>query len=200
VERLMRAAGLRARVVRVYRANPALHRFFGQHPNRLSRHAARRPNQIWVGDITYLPVGPRWRFLALVVDQCSRWVLAWRLGRRRDARLTCRVLEAAVRRRCPAAGLIFHSDRGSEYAATAFRDRVAGWGLRQSTTQRGPGENAHMESFFHSLKAEAIHGVRFATDAALRRTVAQYIRYYNRHRLHSALGYRSPIDFEAAAA
>ena len=200
VERLMRAAGLRARVVRVYRANPALHRFFGQHPNRLPRHAARRPNQIWVGDITYLPVGPRWRFLARVVDQCSRRVLAWRVGRRRDARLTCRVLEAAVRRRRPAAGLIFHSDRGSEYAATAFRDRVAGWGLRQSATQRGPGENAHMESFFHSLKAEAIHGVRFATDAALRRTVAQYIRYYNQHRLHSALGYRSPIDFEAAAA
>lgn len=80
VERLMRPAGLRARVVRVYRANPALHRFFGPHPNRLPRHGARRPDQIWVGDITYLPVGRRWRFLAVVLDQCSRRVLAWRLG------------------------------------------------------------------------------------------------------------------------
>jgi transposase InsO family protein len=154
-----------------------------------------------VGDITYLPVGRRqWRFLAVVLDQCSRRVLAWRLGRRRDARLTCRVLEAAVRRRRPAAGLIFHSDRGSEYVAMAFRDHVVAWGLRQSSTHRGPGENAHMESFFHTLKAEAVHGIRFATDAALRRTVAQYIRYYNQHRRHSALGYRSPVDFEAAAA
>jgi transposase InsO family protein len=200
VERLMRTAGLRARVVRVYRANPALHRFFGQHPNRLPRQAARRPDQIWVGDITYVPVGRRWQFLAVVLDQCSRRVLAWRLGRRRDARLTCRVLAAAVRRRQPPAGLIFHSDRGSEYVATAFRDRVLGWGLRQSSTQRGPGENAHMESFFHSLKAEAIHGERFTTDRAVRQVIAQYIRYYNRSRRHSALGYRSPIDFEAQAA
>lgn len=75
-----------------------------------------------------------------------------------------------------------------------------GWGLRQSSTQRGPGENAHMESFFHSWKAEAIHGVQFTTDGAVRRLIAQYIRYSNRHRLHSALGYRSPIDFEAVAA
>lgn len=199
VERLMRAAGLRARVVRVYRANPALHRFFEQHPNRLRRSAARRPDRVWVGDITYLPVGRRWRFLAVVLDQCSRRVLAWRLGRRRDAQLTCRVLEAAVRRRRPPAGVIFHSDRGSEYAATALRDRVLAWGMRQSSTQRGPGENAHMESFFHSLKAEAIHGVRFGTDRALRSVLAGYVHYYNRQRRHSALGYRSPIDFEAAA-
>jgi transposase InsO family protein len=77
VERLMRAAGLRARVVRVYRSNPRLHRFFGQHPNRLPRGGARRPDQVWVGDITYVPVGARhWRFLAVVLDQCSRRVLA----------------------------------------------------------------------------------------------------------------------------
>lgn len=96
--------------------------------------------------------------------------------------------------------MICHSDRGSEYAATAFRDRVAAWGRRQSVTQRGPGENAHLESFFHWLKAEAIHGVQCATDGAVRRVIAQYIRYYNRSGRHSALGYRSPIDFEVQAA
>ncbi len=95
VERLMRAAGLRARVARVYRANPALHRFYGQHPNRLPRGGARRPDQVWVGDITYLPVGgTQWRFLAVVLDQCSRRVLAWTLGARRDARRRGRTANA----------------------------------------------------------------------------------------------------------
>lgn len=197
VARLMRGAGLRGRVARVYRANPGLHRFFGQHPNRLRSTTARRPDHVWVGDITYLAVAGRWRFLAVVLDQYSRRVLAWALGRRRDARLTRTVLDAAVRRRQPPAGLIFHSDRGSEYAAAAFRDRLAALGVQQSATQTGPGDNAHMESFFHSLKAELVHGTRFATGTSLRQQVARYVRYYNHQRLHSALGYRSPVDYEA---
>jgi transposase InsO family protein len=201
VERLMRAAGLRARVARIYRANPRLHRFFDQHPNRLPGGGARRPDQVWVSDITYLPVGERqWRFLAVVLDQCSRRVLAWTLGARRDARLTCRVLDAAVRRRAPARGLIFHSDRGSEYVAERLRARLAALGIRQSAARRGPEDNPHMESFFHSLKAEALHGVRFATERAVRRAIARYVRYYNHRRLHSALGYQSPIDYERCVA
>jgi transposase InsO family protein len=139
VERLMRAAGFRLRVVRIYRANPALHRFYGQHPNRVGRVRAARPNEIWVGDVTYLRVGRQWRFLAVVLDQCSRRVLAWRLARRRDSSLTCSVLETATRRRRPDQGVIFHSDRGSEYVAAAFRTRVATLGMQQSSTQRGPG-------------------------------------------------------------
>jgi transposase InsO family protein len=200
VERLMRAAGLRARVARVYRANPGLHRFYGQHPNRLPAGGARRPDEVWVGDITYLPLLRGWRFLAAVLDQRSRRAVAWRLGRRRDARLTRAVLDAAVRRRRPPRGLIFHSDRGSEYSAAAFRDRLVALGIRQSSARRGPEDNAHMESFFHSLKAELVHGTRFATEAVLRRDVARYIRYYNHRRLHSALGYRSPVDYESCAA
>jgi putative transposase len=200
VERLMRAAGLRARVARVYRANPRLHRFYNQHPNRLPRAAAKRPDQVWVGDITYLPVGDRWWYLAVVLDQCSRRVLAWALGRRRDARLTRAALDAAVRRRRPSDGLIFHSDRGTEYAAALFRDRLAALGIQQSSALRGPKDNAHMESFFHSLKAEVVHGARFETEATLRNELRGYIRYYNHRRLHSALGYRSPVDYECQAA
>ena len=200
VERLMRAAGLRARVARVYRANPGLHRFYSQHPNRLPRGGARRPNQVWVGDITYVPVGRHWRFLAVILDQCSRRVLAWTLGRRRDARLTRAVLDAAVRRRSPPRNLIFHSDRGSEYVAAAFRDRLVALGIRQSSAQRGPEDNAHVESFFHSLKAEVVHGTHFQTDAALRHELRRYFRYYNHQRLHSALGYCSPVDYESRAA
>jgi transposase InsO family protein len=200
VERLMRTAGLRARVARVYRANPALHRFYAQHPNRLPRGGAQRPNHVWVGDITYIPLGSSWRFLAVVVDQWSRRVLAWSLSPRRDARLTQRVVDAAVRRRQPPAGVIFHSDRGSEYAARGFRDRLRMLGIQQSSAQRGPEDNAHVESFFHSLKAELIHGARFASEAALRRELRRYLTYYNRRRRHSALGYRSPVDYESRAA
>jgi transposase InsO family protein len=201
VERLMRRAGLRARVVQIYRANPRLHRFYGQHPNRLWTRVATRPDRIWVGDITYLPVVGRWHFLAVVLDQYSRRVLAWALGRSRDARLTRTVLNAAVRRRRPRAGLVFHSDRGSEYAAQAFRDRLRTLGIRQSATRVGtPGDNAHMESFFHSLKAEVVHGARFVTAQQLRLALRGYFRYYNHRRLHSALGYRAPVEYESRAA
>lgn len=201
VERLMRQAGLRARVARIYRANPRLHRFFDRHPNRLPGDGAQRPDQVWVGDLTYLPLGARqWRFLAVVLDQCSRRVLSWTLGARRGAHLTCRVLTAAVRRRQPPRGLIFHSDRGSEYMADALRTRLAACGIRQSAAWRGPRDNPHMESFFHSLKAEALHGERFATEGALRHAIARYVRYYNHRRLHSALGYQTPVDYERRTA
>jgi transposase InsO family protein len=196
----MRTAGLRARVARLYRGNPALHGFYGQHPNRLPRRGARRRDQVWVADLTYVPVGGRWHFLAAVLDQYSRRLLAWTLGRSRDARLTRRVLEAAVRRRRPVPGLIFHSDRGSEYSAVTLRQRLASLGIRQSSAWRGPADNAHIESFFHSLKAEALHGVRFETEAALRREIARYVRYYNHRRRHSALAYQSPVDYERCAA
>lgn len=200
VERLMRQAGLRARVAQVYRANPRLHAFYRQHPNRLPADPAQRPDQVWVGDITYLPLGRQWRFLAVVLDQASRRVLAWRLGQRRDSHLTRAVLHAAVRRRDPPRGLIFHSDRGSEYVGATFRDSLAARGIQQSAAQRGPEDNAHMESFFHSLKAELIHGRRFRTEAALRAALRRYMPYYNGRRLHSALGYRTPVDYEATAA
>jgi transposase InsO family protein len=198
VARLMRRAGLRAKAVRGYRAKAGTHRFFGQHPNRVGRRRAVAVNQIWVGDITFLPVAGQWRYLAIVMDQYSRRVLAWTLRRRRDARVTRAVLNAAVRHRRPAKGLIFHSDRGSEYMATPFRDRVAALGLVQSASSGGPGDNAHMESFFHSLKAEVTRGVPFATEHALRQQLTAYIHYYNTTRQHSALGYLSPIAFERA--
>ncbi|MGH7712597.1 MAG: transposase, partial [Gemmatimonadaceae bacterium] len=148
---------------------------------------------------TYLPLAGQWRLLAVILDRYSRRVLAWTLARRRDAQLTCVVLNAAVRRRLPNAGLIFHSDRGSEYSAAAFRDRLARLGVRQSSAVTGPGENAHMESFFHSFKAEVVHGVHFENDVQLRQAIRRYMRYYNYKRLHSALDYRTPVDYESGA-
>ena len=97
-------------------------------------------------------------------------------------------------------GVIFHGDRGSEYMGAPFCAYLAQLGFRQSANVRGPGDNAHAESFFHSLKAELTRGVQFPTEHALRRQLAQYIRYYNTVRFHSSLGYRSPIAFERCAA
>jgi transposase InsO family protein len=109
------------------------------------------------------------------------------------------VLDTAARRRRPPRGLIFHSDRGSEYVAAAFRERVAALGMRQSSALREP-EATHTSSrSFHSLKAEVVHGVGFVTEDALRHELGHYMRYYNRRRLHSALGYQSPVDDESRA-
>lgn len=201
VERLMRAGGWRARVARVYRRTAGTHRWFAQHPNRVRRTQARGLNEIWVGDLTYLTVAGRWWYLAAILDQCSRRVLAWRLAATRDATFTRGVVDAALRRRRPKGGLIFHSDRGSEFLGTPFRQRLVTSGVQQSMTRGGaPDENAHMESFFHSLKAEVIHGRSFATVAELRQALRRYVRYYNHQRLHSSLGYQSPVDYERAAA
>jgi putative transposase len=199
VARLMREAGLCAKAVRGYRAKATIHRLYARHPNRLWATTVTRPNQVWVGDITYLRVQRSWRYLAVVMDQYSRRVLAWTLTRSRTARVTCAVLTQAARRR-RTRSLIFHSDRGSEYMGVQFCAQVARLGFLQSASVRGPGDNSHMESFFHSLKAELTRGVAFATERALRRALRSYIQYYNTKRLHSALDYVSPIAFERRAA
>jgi len=200
VARLMRASGLRAKAVRGYRAKTGVHRFYEQHPNRLRGQTPTGPNQIWVGDITYLAIAGHWFYLAIIMDYHSRRVLAWSLGRRRDTRVTRAVFQAAVRRRQPAPGWLFHSDRGSEFLGAVFSACVAAAGCVQSASERGPGDNARMESFFHSLKAEAIRGVVFTTVAALRTQLRRYFRYYNHARAHSSLGYCTPVAFERRAA
>lgn len=201
VERLMRVGGWRARVVRVYRRTTGTHRWFGQHPNRVHRMQASARDQIWVGDLTYLKVAERWWYLAAILDQYSRRVLAWRVTATRDAAFTRSVVHAALKRRRPPEGLIFHSDRGSEFLGTPFRERLVTSGVQQSMTRGGaPDENAHMESFFHSLKAEVTHGRSFASVGELRRVLRRYMQYYNHHRLHSSLDYQSPVDYERGAA
>ncbi len=198
VERLMREAGLRARAVKLYRRIPGLHGFFTSIPNHQLDRLATGPDQVWVGDITYLKVGGAWRYLAVVMDRYSRRILGWSLGPKKDARLTLAALNHAVGHRRPRPGIIFHSDRGVEYAAYAFRNRLAAFGFVQSMNRpREITDNAHMESFFHSMKSDAVHGVRFAHPVELARLVRSYIPYYNGVRLHSGIGYSSPIDYEA---
>jgi putative transposase len=196
----MRAAGVRAKAVRGYRAKAGIRARFAQHPNRVWETDVDRINRVWVGDITYLRVVDGWRYLAIVMDQYSRRILAWILSRRRTTRETCRVLGLALKRRRAPRELIFHSDRGTEYTSVAFCTFVAERGVQQSVSMRGPEDNAHAESFFHSLKAELTRGTSVGTEQLLRRALDEYMRYYNTRRLHSALGYRSPVAFEREAA
>ena len=195
VARLMRVGGMRAKAVQGYRAKASIHHRYARHPNRLWTTSVTKPNQVWVGDITYLKVAGTWRYLAIVMDQYSRRILAWTLTRQRTAAVTCTVLAQAIRVR-PASGVIFHSDRGSEYMGAPFCAQVASLGLVQSASVRGPGDNAHAESFFHSLKAELTRGISFESESSLRRQLRHYMLPYNNVRSHSSLGYLSPLAFE----
>jgi transposase InsO family protein len=197
VARLMRHHGIRARVATHRYTVPAMKRFFGNLPNQQHEHPAEQPNQVWVGDITYLKVGDVYRYLAVVLDRCSRAVIGWSYGRRKDVALTLRALNRAVSNRRPRRGLIFHSDRGIEYAAHAYRERLAQLGITQSMNRPGKvTDNAFIESFFHSMKGEAIHGRSFATDDEILSALRSYIPFYNRSRMHSSLHYVSPSDYE----
>lgn len=201
VARLMREASLKARSARLYRRMPGTRRFFTAIPNRVLNRQTTAADQIWVGDVTYLRSADHWRYLGVVMDRHSRRILGWALGARRDLTLTLAALNRALLRRRPTTELVFHSDRGVEYSAYAYRARLAALDITQSMKRpRELGDNAFIESFFHSMKADVIHGRRFADDHALLAVVATYIRRYNRRRLHSSLGYRPPIDYERRAA
>ena len=197
VARIMRAQGIKARVATIRYTCPNLQRFYGRIPNRQLEVAITYPDQVWVGDITYLKVGALWRYLAVVMDKCSRRIVGWSFGRNKDVQLTLRALNRAVYNRRPRVGLIFHTDRGIEYAAHAFRQRLARLGFIQSMNRpQRMNDNAHMESFFHSLKSESIHGKTFVDDREAIAAVRSYLPYYNHSRLHSSLNYVSPATYE----
>ena len=198
VARLMRLAGLQGRSARLYRRPKVAQRaFFAAIPNRQRELELQAPNQVWVGDVTYLKVAGQWRYLATVMDRHSRRIVGWSLSARRDAALTSQAVRQSHRNRSPSQGLVFHSDRGVEYAAFEYRDQLARLGILQSMNRPGKmNDNAHMESFFHSMKAEELYGKTFATDDQLRQALSSYIAFYNQQRLHSALRYLPPAAFE----
>jgi putative transposase len=198
VARLMRLARLVGRSARIYRhSRTGSKAFFTSVPNRCRNLVPTEPNQLWLGDVTYLRVGAQWRYLAVVMDRFSRRIVGWSLSLRRDAALTCSALLHAVRRRKPTRPLIFHSDRGIEYAAHQFKATIAKFQFTQSMNRPGRiNDNAFMESFFHSLKSEFLFGKTFHCDSDLRQALTHYLPFYNQQRLHSSIGYLSPLDFE----
>lgn len=198
VARLMRQAGLQGRSARLYRNSKVLQRAFyasvAFRPDITQTHGS---NQVWVGDVTYLRVAGHWRYMAVVMDRHSRRIVGWSLGARRDAALTCQALRQSARNRGSTEGVLFHSDRGVEYAAFAYREQLVKLGMLQSMNRPGKmNDNAHIESFFHSMKTEELYGKVFATDKELRKVLSSYIQFYNQQRLHSSLRYLPPADFE----
>jgi len=198
IERLMRENGIRARHKRRYKATTDSRHSLPVAPNVLDRHfAPGAPNRVWTGDITYIATAEGWLYLAVVIDLFNREVIGWSIKPRMTTDLVLDALSMAWFRRRPEPGVLFHSDRGSQYASHAYQARLATYGMRGSMSRKGNcWDNAPTESFFNSLKNERVHGVRYATRDEAASDLFQYIAvFYNRSRRHSSLGYLSPTTF-----
>jgi putative transposase len=200
VARLMRLERLRARQRSKYRPVTTDSRHGDPiAPNRLPGRRITQPNQVWATDATYVITAQGWLYLAAVLDVHSRRVVGWAMGETLDTGLVLAALRMALSQRRPATALIVHSDRGAQFASAAYRQVLAEHGLLASMSRKGNCyDNAFIESFWSSLKYEVIYGRRFLTRAEARSAIFDYIEtFYNRARLHSSLGYVSPITFES---
>lgn len=204
VARLMRQANLngtyRRRRVRTTVADPTA----TPAPNVVNRQfQAAAPNQLWVGDITYVPTVEGWLYLAILLDVYSRRVVGWAMADHLRADLALDALNMALHQRRPLRGaLVHHSDRGCQYTAAVYQARLAAHGITVSMSRTGDCfDNALAESFFGSFKSELVDDAHWLTRRAARSAIFDWLEvFYNRQRLHSALGYRSPVAFEADAA
>jgi putative transposase len=202
VELAMRQNGIRARGKRRFRvcttdSNHAL----PIAPNRLARHfTVARANTVWAGDMTYIPTREGWLYLAVVLDLFSRRIVGWAMGEAITAELACRALDMAWYSRSPAGGLIFHSDRGSQYASRSYTDLLAGHRIRASMSRKGNcWDNACSETLFGSLKVERLHGMDLQNHREAKDATLDWLLWYNGSRMHSTLGYLSPAQFEQKA-
>jgi putative transposase len=199
VARLMRQAGLVGcrlrRRTRTTRAEPA----HQPAPNLVARQfSVEQLDQLWVGDITYVPTWEGWLYLAVLLDACSRRVIGWAMAEHLGGDLTRDALAMALARRQPVTALVHHSDRGSQYTATAYQAVLDQHGVTASMSRAGDCyDNALAESFMATLKTELIDRQPWPTRRAARHAIFDWIEgFYNRRRLHSALGYHSPASFE----
>lgn len=162
------------------------------------RRLPSAPNHVWAGDITFVPTARGWLYLAVVIDLCSRRIVGWSLADHMRSELVIDALRQGLGSRASTPGTIFHSDRGSQYGSSAFREVLAGAGMRQSMSARAnPYDNAWSESFIGTFKNEMLQGGRFEDEIDARPEIFEYIDgYYNIHRKHSSIGYLTPDQFE----
>jgi len=201
VQRLMQKHGIQARGKRRFRVATTDSRHnLPVAPNVLDRKfMVAAPNQAWVGDVTYIATAEGWLFLAVVIDLFSRKVVGWSMRPDMQRNLVIAALEMAWLERNPGqqTELIFHSDRGSQYASDDFREVLQAHGMTPSMSRKGNcWDNACSETLFGSLKVERLHGQRFATIRGAKDEVMAWLLWYNRTRMHSTLNYVSPVQFE----
>lgn len=199
VERLMREAGIRAKQKKKFKATTNSKHSLPVADNLANRQFAVGPaNKLWCADITYLWTDEGWLYLAAIIDAGTRKLVGWAMRDRMTQELVLEALEMAQKRQNPGRGLMHHSDRGSQYASKAYQRRLWRYGMICSMSRKGNcWDNAVVESFFHTLKTEHVYHERFRTRAEAKSSVFEWIEvFYNRQRLHSALGYVTPECYE----
>lgn len=199
ISRLMDKANLACKTKRKFKATTDSKHDKPISPNLLDREFnVSQPDQVYAGDITYIHTQEGWLYLAVVIDLYSRQVVGWSMAEHMRAKLVNDALQMALWKRKPAKGLLWHSDRGSQYASDSHRALIKEFGIRQSMSRKGNcWDNAVSESFFHTLKTELINHETYQTRSAAKQAVFEYIEvFYNRERRHSANGYLSPVDYE----
>lgn len=199
IGRLMGATGLACKTKRKFKATTDSKHNLPVAENILDRQfTVQKPDQVYVGDITYIHTKEGWLYLAVVIDLFSRQVVGWSMAEHMCASLVNDALLMALWKRKPGKDLLWHSDRGSQYAATSHRKLIKHFGIRQSMSRKGNcWDNAVSESFFHTLKTELVHHRHYQTRTEAKMEIFEYIEvFYNRERLHSANNYWSPVDYE----
>jgi transposase InsO family protein len=199
LRRILKARGLKAIQPKNYLPKTSDGRADRPCANLLAQQPVpQKPGQTWVADITFIPAAASWLYLAVVMDLGSRRIVGWSLAAHMRAELVVHALEQALQTHPKAKGVVFHSDRGSQYGSTAFRSVLTRAGLRQSMSGRAnPYDNAWTESFMGTLKREMLQGGRFEDLTDARLELFEYIDgYYNNQRKHSAIGYLTPNQFE----
>ena len=201
VQKLMQLHGIRAKGRRRFKVTTDSRHDLPISPNLLNREfTVAEPDKVWVGDITYIATDEGWLFLAVVIDLFSRQVVGWSLREDMSSGIVIDALRMAWFKRHPGkhTGVMFHSDRGSQYASRAFRDVLKEYGITSSMSRRGNcWDNACSETLFGSLKVERLHGQHFETRRQAKDETIAWLLWYNEARLHSTLAYVSPMQFES---
>jgi len=194
----MRENGIAAKMARRFKRHTHKHELFRSSTNLLlHRDPVSKPNEVWVGDVTYIRVGRKWSYLSTVMDLYSRRIIGWCFSRERNAALVKESLLMACEESTPTSATIFHSDQGSEYASKEYRKVLENSGLMVSMSRKGHcWDNAYMESFYHTLKTEMVYFQKFRHLMEATAYIMDYIRFYNNERMHSGLSCQTPDQAE----